>query len=492
MPFLRTILLTALLATPVAAQHISLKTVPISTGEQFLLFPSANLGMGSLSIALDDPLLDPFVNPALGARVEGVRVFTTPTFYGDDQEIVGGRSFPVGALLGGERIFGGVSFAVQQIRDARRQQWIPLTAAQRASLLGDDGADNVYAVGLAGARLNGGRTAVGVSGFWSDLGALDGVNRLYGNSISIDQSGQVTELRAGVLHELAGDQTLEAMVLKADVDMRHEVVYADVRWPGGEPWTMPPVVTTRSESNLDRTTTWGAHLRYIRPLVDGWRLGATATGNWKSHPKIPNYDVVNIPRDPGDSQAYELGIGLARTLDRNTFGIEVGIQPARSHTWAFADTALTAPSGAVIGSGERTVDNHFRFTNFGLATGLRHSRERVDLQLGLGVRRTAYDLDQDNYVTEVRTLTEESWMEWAPSWGIAVRLSGMDLRYAGRANMKGFPDCTLFCGTDEVIAMPDSPGPGGGDFLPAVTQPVFFPDWRVTTHQFVLSVPIGS
>ena len=53
---------------PGAAQLISLKTVPVANGEQFRIFPSRNVGLGGASIALRDALLDPFVNPAKGAR----------------------------------------------------------------------------------------------------------------------------------------------------------------------------------------------------------------------------------------------------------------------------------------------------------------------------------------------------------------------------------------------------------------------------------------
>ena len=36
-------------------------------------------------------------------------------------------------------------------------------------------------------------------------------------------------------------------------------------------------------------------------------LGWVATTNLMSHPKIPNYEIVNIPRDPGRSTAYNVG-----------------------------------------------------------------------------------------------------------------------------------------------------------------------------------------
>src|SRR5688572_11721727 len=45
-------------------QLIAVKTAPIANGGQFAFLPSANLGLGGLSIALADSALDPFMNPA--------------------------------------------------------------------------------------------------------------------------------------------------------------------------------------------------------------------------------------------------------------------------------------------------------------------------------------------------------------------------------------------------------------------------------------------
>src|SRR5687768_3542085 len=69
------------LAGTAAAQVISVKTVPVVESEQFGFFPSANLGMGGVSIALADSLLDPFVNPATAARLRGSLFFGSPTFF---------------------------------------------------------------------------------------------------------------------------------------------------------------------------------------------------------------------------------------------------------------------------------------------------------------------------------------------------------------------------------------------------------------------------
>src|SRR5437868_9922845 len=75
------------------AQLISIKTVPIAQGDQFEIFPSQNLAMGGVSIAVPDTLLDPFRNPAKGARLAvAPRFFGSPTFYGVSSGAGGGRT----------------------------------------------------------------------------------------------------------------------------------------------------------------------------------------------------------------------------------------------------------------------------------------------------------------------------------------------------------------------------------------------------------------
>src|SRR5436309_9136784 len=75
------------------AQLISIKTVPIAQGDQFEIYPSHNLAMGGVSIAVPDTLLDPFRNPAKGARLAAApRFFGSPTFYGFSTAAGGGRT----------------------------------------------------------------------------------------------------------------------------------------------------------------------------------------------------------------------------------------------------------------------------------------------------------------------------------------------------------------------------------------------------------------
>jgi hypothetical protein len=479
--------LSAALALPGPghAQNITLKTVPIPTGEQFLLFPTHTLGMGSTTIAVDDRLARPFTNPAL--RLEGgdrMRLFASPTFYGEANRWVGGRSLPMAALFAGDRVHGGVGLAVQQVQDRQRWGWGWWGPVDDRGRSIQEDPSNTYLFGTLGARLTD-RFSAGVSVFHATLGAVDGVNMLYGRSWSIEQDGTLSEVRLGLAGALGGDRSLEATVTTTRVDMVHDVDYMEWIW-GEEPWTDPPTVLEWRERNEDHTISWGTRLRYTQPVGETSRLGIMVAGTTKNHPKIPNYNIVDIPRDPGNSAVFNLGVGAAQTEAGATVSLEVIFEPGRSHTWALADTVIALPSGATLQPGDKTVDNQFRFMNWNMGLGFERERDRLGWQLGLRVRQINYSLDQHNYLAEQRRETRERWMEWTPSWGGLARFGQIELRYAGRFTAKGWPDMTWF-GGPVALAVPNA----GVDFVVGPTGPVNIPAYRVTTHRVTVSVPFG-
>ena len=74
------VICTTLLAMPAKgpAQVVTPKTVPVLQSGQFEMHPSALAGMGGASIAVDDTLLDPFVNPAKATRMGASQVDADP------------------------------------------------------------------------------------------------------------------------------------------------------------------------------------------------------------------------------------------------------------------------------------------------------------------------------------------------------------------------------------------------------------------------------
>jgi hypothetical protein len=469
------------------AQFIALKTVPVASGDQFLLFPSQNLGMGGVSIALDDPVLDPFVNPAKGARIGEPQLFTVPTFYSVTRNAGSAGALSVGGLFGG-RVFGGGMVALQQLK--RGDEFfgpLPLDVAfpLPPNALRSRSATNKYGFLTGGVKLPG-DLAIGASGFFADLNAIDGVEHLYAMASSIVQAGHMEDLRVGLTKGLGGGRTLEALGLYRNFDMRHDVVYVDWILVDTTNWVWQDSV--REEHNKDHTRTWGGQVAYRQPVgTRGWRVGGSLTGNWKTHPKIPNYEIMNIPRDPGTSTAFSIGVGIAKQAGPTTFGIDIVYEPGSSTTWAEADTAVTTESGGTIPAGGRTVDNEFGFSNAAMTMGVTREVGKAAFSFGLNVRTYDYQLDQWDHVAETFRRQNEQWIEWTPSWGALLRFGDLELRYLGRATTgTGRPGVAW---TGDVATRADAAA-GANDILLAPSGPLTLQDVTVVTHQLSISIPI--
>jgi hypothetical protein len=482
--------LLVIAAQPANAQLIALKTVPVATGDQFILFPSHNLGMGSVGIAIDDSIADPFSNPAKGARIREAHVFASPTYYSVSDEAGSAGALPVGALFKSSRVFGGGMVSLQQVSqgDWFRRWWgVPDVLPPNA--LRSQSSTNKYGFLMFGAVLPG-DVAVAASTFLADFNAIDGVEHLYANSAAIEQSGDLKGVRLGAVKTFEGDRSLEGLVLYRRFHMQHDVTYVD--WLPIDTLTWQQEFDVRKEENLDVTDTWGIHLGYVQPIgTRGWRIGGTLTGNWKSHPKIPNYEIMNIPRDPGNSTAFDLGVGIAKVVGPTTFGIDIVYEPGSSDTWAEAEGPVETVSGDTIRTGEKTVENAFSFSNAFVNVGITRQVGPAAFQFGVGLRSYDYHLDQWDHVEEDTPRQDEQWMEWVPSWGARVSLGDLEVRYAGRVTTgTGRPGVGWRGGgwLEADVAAPASMG--GNDILLAPSGILTLDDVTVMTHQFSISVPI--
>lgn len=240
-------------AAPGAAQLVTPKTVPVHQGEQWEIYPSSRPGLGGLSIALDDTLADPFVNPAKAARVRGGTLFGAPFAHSISGERGGGRTLSLGGIgSAGAWAVAGVG-AVQQL-DRAGPIWNRPTSERTAN-------NRYLSVALA-RRLPAG-FAAGASAFGAELGAVDGVDLLYAGSDRIDQEGSLVDLRFGLTRDWADDRTLEVMLLHNRTDVTHDVHFTDRRW---DPVRRVLLVNERSEHNVDRTHIWGVHSEFSRPV----------------------------------------------------------------------------------------------------------------------------------------------------------------------------------------------------------------------------------
>lgn len=488
------IVLTLCLPNAAVAQVITPRTVPVLIGQQFDILPSHRAGMAGVSIALDDTLIDPFVNPAKAARVKSALFSIAPFFYSASASDGGARTFPVNGIapFGASGWSAGGFFALQQL-DRANLSWNQTLSERTAS--------NQYVMGVLAKRFPG--FTIGASGYFADLAAEEGIDLLYSGSDRIQQGGHASDVRLGLTRDWGERRhSFEALIIRSQFDMTHDVHYpAFMQWvpPNGQ---IP--VAERQEHNRDRTGMWGAHTEYSQAIgSEGWRIGWLATANRLSHPKIPDYriqEVITVPRDPGRTWAYNLGFGLGKLQGATSFGFDVILEPMFSTTWAEALGDTVTSGGTALRRGEHTVDNRMRFSNALLRFGIGHdtpigrdSSESFGFQFGLGVQSIRYRLKQWDRIQETARIQDEHWMEWSPTLGFTYRGRGFDAGYTFTLTCGAGTSCTpcfLGCGDDVSVTAPPAPGAGGGGVIASPTDALRFEGGRVTTHRFTVTMRV--
>jgi hypothetical protein len=462
------------------AQLVTPKTVPVFQDEQFNLTPSSRPGLGSAFIALEDSLADPFTNPAKATRLRGVSVAVTPYTHVISGQRGGGSTIPA-ALYASAGPWAGAILAAYQSIDRAGPVFNRLPNERTAS--------NQYVSALLARRVGG--VSIGVGASHAGLEAIDGVDLLYGGSDRIDQKGRVNEYRLGVAKEWAPGHAAELLAIHSRTDMTHDVHFTSWFW---DPVLRTTVVTQRQEHNVDQTNIWGVHSKYYRPVgTDGWRVGGLVTANRLSHPKIPNYVVQSIPRDPGTTYGYDIGVGAARIAGPSSFFVDLIVQPMTSATWADLPRDTTDVGGVVIPAGARTIENGFDFHNSKVRMGAGHafpvnadSSNTVTLDGGLSLYSIGYGLWQTNHIARTTRRQAERWTELTQSLGIRFRSRDFELAFRRTCGNLG-------CGDEEnrtIVFAPGSMLESAGGIIAAPSTPLSIQSGTETAHRFTVAVPI--
>ena len=459
------------------AQVIRVKTIPVAESEQFSFMPSA--GMASVSIALADTLLDPFINPAKGGRVRSSQYFGAPSFFTVSSNSGAGTTFPIGAILKRGSTFVSIAGALQEIHRADESTFqgpIPLDfAAGPTERAQSSTSRNNYTVALFGHTFDSARVSIGASALWSGLGAIDGVEQFYVNNDWLRQKGEAVDIRLGVVKEWAAGQSLEALVVRDRLGHSHDVGFTDRFW---DPGTRQILGRPRTEANGEQTSTWGLQLGYELPLPvpdSGWRVGTTMTANRISHGRIPTYDVMRGLGTAGRSSAFNFGVGVARSHGSVAFGVDAIYEPITSTTW-IADS----------------VNNRFRFSNGKLRAGVSRTFALLDpgssfsIQFGAEWYTNGYVMNQQDRISNVSSVRKERWLERTRTAGMSFRIPGVEVYYhvLTRTGL-GRPGVFDVNNAPPVVRT-------ATDFAPWMPPPVSATTLgpvHTTWHQFAISIP---
>lgn len=466
-------------AVSVGAQLVTPKTVPVFQDEQFNITPSSRPGLGSAFITLDDTLGDPFTNPAKVLRLHGVSAAAAPYVHEISGQRGGGSTLPIALFAAGGEWAGAVLVAYQNLDRAGPLWNRPVD---------DRTASNQYMSGMLARRV--GSVSVGAGVSHASLGAIDGVDLLYAGSDRIDQRGSVTEYRIGMLREWVPGHAFELLAIHSRTDMTHEVHFTT--------WTFSPVVqqwqlTQRLDHNLDQTRIWGLHSRYTRPVgSDGWRVGGILTADRLSHPKIPNYVLQNIPRDPGTTYGYDIGVGAGRIAGRSSVFADLVVEPLTSRTWADLARDTTDAHGVPLPAGTKTTENSFNFHNSKARVGAGYavpvnadSSSTIGLDIGVAVYTIGYGLRQTNNIAGTTREQAERWAEVSQNVGLRFRSRDFELSYAFRRTC-GNRGCGDPAPAVTFPVVLDAPG----GIIAAPSAPLFLESGKETSHRFMVAVPV--
>jgi len=485
----------------VIAQWIPIRTVPLIATDQGDFSPSIARGMGNLSFILDDPLRDPFLNPAKAGTLNRTFVFTSPirnSWSNDEGRAVGTfwsssqykgsitNSLPFGTFGSWGDFFGGVVVAYQGLASERVTTTLPSplvapTPVYSGSSTQNDLGSNAHLFGLIGHRFPSSGISVGGSISWANYSAIDGVQLLYPGSTDIEQDGWSLESKVGIVADIADESKLEFLAGRGIFKATHQVMSETF---GRGPIPFISVIETNSDERRD----WLLHGGYSRLINDSWKVGLIATVNWKDHPNLPNYRLTDIPRDPGTSVAYNFGIGASWSRDNLFWGLEYIYEPIRSNTWAeFGEGGQVIFPPAIYPSDFKTIENFFDFSNHIIRVGHRGSSEEkwkwLEYRFGAQFHIYSYSLTQNDNILKTSRFFETDWLETTLSGGLTAHIGQVDLMYTLQlvfGNGTVGNDHTFFTNTGELGAS------NAPDFLIAPAGDLVVDDITLVTQQIAV------
>ncbi|MFC1481976.1 hypothetical protein ACFL6E_07005 [Candidatus Neomarinimicrobiota bacterium] len=398
----------------VISQTIDVKTMPLISTSQFNLAPAYNGGLGGISIALDDPLADGFVNPARLSAVENNLFFGGP--YRDSwsqadrgwwsteqqgsmvQGSYGGFILHHSPKSMGLKISIMAASSMEQLRHRShvRQYWNPETGEPNGPMQ-TSVMNWPMSAGVA-AFYPQRNISIGFGIDRVNLRGIDGLALFYPGAVELRQNGALTNYRLGLSWIQPRDGRLDILLFHKNYHLNQHAVY---EWD-------PDI------HNKDGERSWLAQVKGKLPSEDPVRLAVELTGQYKWHPKIPDYPSpeIRIPRDPGNTKAVRFGLGISNHQGKRlTTAIDWAMEVIDSKTWGDTTAPVVVSDTKTIKAGDPLFSNDYFITSATIKLGAEYVlNSQIRIQGGWAAKQFSLDYYHEDFVTgEQITATPQDW-----------------------------------------------------------------------------------
>jgi len=257
--------------------------------------------------------------------------------------------------------------------------------------------------------------------FTIKLRGVDGTPMLYPGANGLHQKGSLAHYRLGASMARPEGGHTDILLLHKRYQMEQDATYD----------TQPSI------HNKDSEKSWLVQLKARRPIEGQAQVGVELTGQWKWHPKIPDYPApeISIPRDPGVTKAGRIGVGFSNREGKLLLALDAAMEIIDSRTWGDTSGVVTGFDGEIIAAGDPLFENDYFFINSELRVGVEYRiKETLRLQAGWCTRQFSLDFFHEDFVTgEKLTANPQNWWsEPALTGGLIAQVGNMEWIYYTR------------------------------------------------------------
>ncbi|NLP12805.1 hypothetical protein GX408_20585 [bacterium] len=401
-------------------QGISVKTVPLLSTDQFSLVPSFRDGMAGVSLAVPDGLADLFINPGKMDTAKSSEWFMQPkyshwTFAHETTVRSHNRGFyyslektnahsslltlPIGVYLQRNKLYSGLMTAVQSLS----------ASGERSAQFK---AGNYPLCWLAGLRLPSIKSSIGIGLDYVGIRGIDGVYLLYPNAIGLDQRGSARQFKVGASMDIGQGDRWNVLAGRYFFNMVQKAV----------------AVTNKDENNG-----WLVQTEYVKKISTPLTLALMVTMDRRHHPKIPDYPLAGVPRDPGNTQAWNFGLGAKWENETSLFGVDLLYEPIDAKTWVDAANDTRIWNGETIAKGVVILRNDYQFYNRILRTGFQlKPAPFLTMASGVQLKWYSYNYYQNDLINGMETTgkPQREWTETVWSARVGFKTKKIDVGYS--------------------------------------------------------------